>query len=65
MPGQTFVYRTNTLSIKKLYVYGPSAIGPENRSESLVESGLRHQPGKTFRCGMEHGSRTSAQRLRL
>jgi hypothetical protein len=64
MPGETFVYRTNAFCINELYVYGALAIGPDKPSESLVESGLRHRPGKTFRCGTEDGSRT-ARRLRL
>ena len=64
MMGQTFVCRDNTLSLNDLHAYLGRWRGPENPSESLVESGLRHPAGKTFRAGEEDGLKT-AWRLRL
>jgi hypothetical protein len=56
MLGQTFVYRDNAFAIKDLRGYPHLRSSPENPSESLVESGLRHPAGKTFRAGEEDGS---------
>jgi hypothetical protein len=53
--GQTFVYQDNSFTINTLYSHPHLANGPENPSESLVESGLRHPGGKTFRGGNEDG----------
>ena len=64
MMGQTFVCRDNMLPLNDLHAYLTLWSGPENPSESLVESGLRHPGGKTFRAGEEDGHKT-AGRLRL
>ena len=53
MLGQTFVYRDNTLCVNDLRRCEGPRRGSENPSESLVESGLRHLTGKTFRAGLE------------
>ena len=55
MLGQTFVYQNNSLAINELGLYLCLRDGPENPSESLVESGLSHPGGKTFRSGKEDG----------
>ena len=55
MLGQTFVYQNNSFAINELRLYLCLIDGPENASESLVESGLRHSGGKTFRAGEEDG----------
>ena len=55
MLGQTFVYQNNSLAINELGLYLCLIDGPENPSESLVESGLRHSDGKTFRAGKDEG----------
>jgi hypothetical protein len=64
MLGQTFVYHDKALPINDLRTHLGQWSGPENPSESLVESGLRHPAGKTFRAGEEDGLR-AARRLRL
>ena len=64
MLGQTFVYHGNTFTINQLHVHLHPACGPEYPSESLVESGLRHPAGKTFRRGGEDGL-SSRPQLRL
>ena len=48
MLGQTFVYQNNSFAINELRLHLCLIDGPENASESLVESGLRHSGGKTF-----------------
>jgi hypothetical protein len=53
MAGQTFVYRSKTLALNELWVHRRRVAGPGNPSESLVESGLRHPAGKTFRAERE------------
>ncbi len=53
MLGQTFVYPDNTLCVNDLRRCEGPRRGSENPSESLVESGLRHLTGKTFRAGLE------------
>ena len=50
MLRQTFVYHDNILQMNDLRVYSLRQYGPESPSESLVESGLRHSGGKTFRA---------------
>jgi hypothetical protein len=55
MLGQTFVYPYKILLVNELRVHSRRQYGPENPSESLVESGLRHSGGKTFRAGEEDG----------
>ena len=55
MLGQTFVYHDNVLLINDLRSHMGPGEGPENPSESLVESGLRHPAGKTFHAGKEDG----------
>ena len=55
MLGQTFVYQNNSLVINELRLYLCLIDGSEDLSESLVESGLRHSDGKTFRAGKEDG----------
>jgi hypothetical protein len=60
MLGQTFVCPDNALHIKHLCVYSGRGSGPENPSESLVESGLSHPAGKTFRTEEEAGSEPGA-----
>ena len=64
MLGQTFVYQNNSFAINELRLYLCLIDGPENASESLVESGLRHPGGKTFRAGEEDGFH-AVQNLRL
>jgi len=64
MMGQTFVCRDNMFILNDLHAYRGRWSCPENPSESLVESGLRHPAGKTFRAGEEDGLKT-AGRLRL
>ena len=64
MLGQTFVYPYKILLVNELRVHSRRQYGPENPSESLVESGLRHSGGKTFRAGEEDGFR-AVQNLRL
>ena len=55
MLGQTFVYQNNSFAINELRLYLCLIDGPENASESLVESGLRHSDGKTFHAGKDEG----------
>ena len=55
MLGQTFVYQNNSFTINELRLYLCLIDGPENASESLVESGLRHSDGKTFHAGKDEG----------
>jgi hypothetical protein len=59
MLGQTFVYRDNTLCVNDLRRCEGPRRGSENPSESLVESGLRHSGGKTFRGREEDGFASS------
>ena len=49
MLGQTFVYQANPFYINELRRHQYLEDDPENPSESLVEYGLRHPGGKTFR----------------
>lgn len=49
MLGQTFVCHDNLLLINGLRLHSHLRYRLENPSESLVESGLRHSGGKTFR----------------
>ena len=64
MLGQTFVYQNNSFAINELRLYLCLIDCPENPSESLVESGLRHSGGKTFRAGKDEGLQPS-RKLRL
>jgi hypothetical protein len=57
MLGQTFVYRNNTWAINSLHGLEHPDKWLEIPSESLVESGLRHPAGKTFRASKEDGLR--------
>jgi hypothetical protein len=54
--GQTFVYQDNTLGVNNLRAHRRRLGRLENPSESLVESGLSHPAGKTFRAGQDDGS---------
>jgi hypothetical protein len=54
--GQTFVCHHNSFTINRLGLHLHLEDNSENPSESLVESGLRHPGGKTFRAGKEDGS---------
>jgi hypothetical protein len=55
MLGQTFVCHDNSFAVNRLRLHPCLADGLENPSESLVESGLRHPGGKTFRAGKDDG----------
>jgi hypothetical protein len=63
MLRQTFVYHDNVLQMNDLRVYSLRRYSPESPSESLVESGLRHSGGKTFRAEKDDGSRRPELRL--